>query len=764
MLRSCYKTKMVFGTDSSNQQPVQWYWSAPGALDLPFPTPFVSRNYVEKGIWPDIGEVEEAPRPYRKGDFPIPVPGTGLPCGPVPTFEDGYPGPNPPGLNRNDFGLAFCCGDQTDLNGQPLFLFWPGAITPHGTKHYVNASISAKNTAQHAISGTIAGVESISHGVNALVAEQKTATHDVGSVLALKEEASHLVNACLRAIRTASHDASATIAQQVTAGHDFNAILSDQGLIAHTVTSVISPLPGVAIYVNTNGGWICPPGVTSVNAFLWGAGGAGAYAFGASAAGAGGGGGGFAAKWNCPVRPTVTYFFHASDTNPTRINIFPFEFGDIRAIYGQDASGGTPGAGNGGIGGDLNYTGGTGGTVGGGVLGQFGGGGGQAAGPWGDGADGNDAAATESGNASPSLADMGYGGCGGNALNPSTGQQGGTPGGGGGGSGFAGGTFVGAGAGGGGMLILTWQAAVHFVNAVIKDSGVITHSVDAVIANLGSATHAVTSFISGSQTAQHTVKGVIALERSLVHTINAQIAKKNNITHTINALIGAKKTGSHTASGYVGSILRAIQFSGSTSQTCGVSNPTGLPTSALTVTFWTRPLSLPSTSAMFWSYGHIANGNYLDCFWQPNGGVYQPWAGNGSTFIHGSGGLSVNSLYFITVTFSSNTVSVYLNGNTLQASGSVGATTIGSDTVQLGILNAVFPINARMKDWRMYNRVLSGTEINTIYNAGTQTYSDGVTSGLSMWLKINEGGGNTLYDSIGSNNMTMSNVSWVANL
>ncbi len=116
---------MCFGTNEAFAPAVQWYWCEPSAKDLGIPTPFASRNYLEAGTWPATGEVEGASRPWRNGSFAITVLGQGGPCGCREVIEEGCPVPIPPGLPRDDYGLAWCCFSQAALSGQPLFLFYP---------------------------------------------------------------------------------------------------------------------------------------------------------------------------------------------------------------------------------------------------------------------------------------------------------------------------------------------------------------------------------------------------------------------------------------------------------------------------------------------------------------------------------------------------------------------------------------------------------------------------------------------------------------
>jgi hypothetical protein len=69
LLRSCYSTRMrFFSNDLTIETPVLWYFTEPGAKWCGLPNVFNSRNwYGGTTGWPDLGEVEGAPRPWADG-------------------------------------------------------------------------------------------------------------------------------------------------------------------------------------------------------------------------------------------------------------------------------------------------------------------------------------------------------------------------------------------------------------------------------------------------------------------------------------------------------------------------------------------------------------------------------------------------------------------------------------------------------------------------------------------------------------------------
>jgi hypothetical protein len=112
---------MVFGPNSSRADLIRWYFAADGAKHLEFPTPFVSRNWDQWEVWPDVGEIQFGVRPRNDGSFPIVVPGQKAPCGERTVWERGTVGTPLPIYPRNMFGIAACCGGLIAPLGEPTF-------------------------------------------------------------------------------------------------------------------------------------------------------------------------------------------------------------------------------------------------------------------------------------------------------------------------------------------------------------------------------------------------------------------------------------------------------------------------------------------------------------------------------------------------------------------------------------------------------------------------------------------------------------------
>lgn len=103
---------MRFGTTPESDRKVTWYFTAPGAKLLPYPTAFGSRNWAsEKTGWTYPGEVEGASRTWSNGARRPEFIGQS-PCGAAVHWQEGFGAGNPADLPANEDDVPFCCLGQ----------------------------------------------------------------------------------------------------------------------------------------------------------------------------------------------------------------------------------------------------------------------------------------------------------------------------------------------------------------------------------------------------------------------------------------------------------------------------------------------------------------------------------------------------------------------------------------------------------------------------------------------------------------------------
>lgn len=175
---------------------------------------------------------------------------------------------------------------------------------------------------------------------------------------------------------------------------------------------IVSSLRKVSVYT-ASGSWTAPEGVTAINVWVVGRGGAAANDGGTDLRPQGGGGGGASFKRFTDIVPGTTYTFTIDDTATTFRTISATK-GANGAQVASAVNGAAPGVGSGG---DINLTGGVGSHTNFASAPSHGGGGGAGAGPWG----GSGAPGSVT---STAYAGGNYGGGGGGAVNGSGGAGG----------------------------------------------------------------------------------------------------------------------------------------------------------------------------------------------------------------------------------------------------------------------------------------------------------------------------------------------------
>ncbi len=108
---------------------------------------------------------------------------------------------------------------------------------------------------------------------------------------------------------------------------------------------------------------------------------------------------------------------------------------------------------------------------------------------------------------------------------------------------------------------------------------------------------------------------------------------------------------------------------------------------------------------------------------------------------------SLNTWNFYTMVLNGDVLKGYLNGEEKDTVTGVATSDTNIEDLHIGeATGGNFRIKGMIDEIRIYNRVLSETEIQTLYRG------ENVSKGLVLWLPFNEGGGTIAYDHSGENN------------
>ena len=160
----------------------------------------------------------------------------------------------------------------------------------------------------------------------------------------------------------------------------------------------------------------------------------------------------------------------------------------------------------------------------------------------------------------------------------------------------------------------------------------------------------------------------------------------------------------------------AYAFNGTNSQVnCGT--PAFLRvTAAASVSLWVNMTAYTALNGFF-NYG---GGGY----WLTADSTGLPSYYITSTNLTGPSVLGLNQWYLVTGTFTSGERKLYINGNQVAADTGGGAATINNyaSDCQIGSVKSVGGrfMNGKMDDVRIYNRVLTAAEVQSLYSAGAQ--------------------------------------------
>jgi len=184
-----------------------------------------------------------------------------------------------------------------------------------------------------------------------------------------------------------------------------------------------------------------------------------------------------------------------------------------------------------------------------------------------------------------------------------------------------------------------------------------------------------------------------------------------------------------------GKVGNALSFNG-VSAAVTIPASTQYDTSTFTMSFWIKPLSLNSGGQ--WNnivmgreaytlkgfrFGLASNG--APRFWTTQSG--------GSITLASTAAAPLNAFAHVVVTYDGSTARMYVNG---VQSGTASGTYVPPSGVDLTIdggIGGTIPSNSVIDDVRWYNRALSASEIQTLYNNGSvpDTASPSIPAGLS---------------------------------
>lgn len=221
-----------------------------------------------------------------------------------------------------------------------------------------------------------------------------------------------------------------------------------------------------------------------------------------------------------------------------------------------------------------------------------------------------------------------------------------------------------------------------------------------------------------------------------------------------------------------GGINKAVKLTSSGSQYINIGNKTSLISTTISIELWVKLLDSLSDYEGIYTNKYDVNYGINICI-ERAGSIHYIAAllGNGSDFRYLTAENTlpqINTWYHIVVTHDgvTNEAKIYVNGNL------EGTTTFGlayytnSDPTIIGKFYTGYDglfLNGIVDEVRVYNRVLSSTEVSYNYNNGEGRYTPYSTNGLVGWWHLDEGEGTTAYDSSGNGNdgTLINNPTWV---
>ncbi|QNR25456.1 LamG-like jellyroll fold domain-containing protein [Croceimicrobium hydrocarbonivorans] len=194
----------------------------------------------------------------------------------------------------------------------------------------------------------------------------------------------------------------------------------------------------------------------------------------------------------------------------------------------------------------------------------------------------------------------------------------------------------------------------------------------------------------------------------------------------------------------------------------------------MTLSMWVNPTTVSTGWPDFDGYAGFRNETNADFYILQLGGtdVEARFRNSGGTVytITANSALNLNSWNHFVLTYDGSTLSLYQDGTFVSSIPATGSFSSSSETFNLGFLpfsGNNFMFDGQLDDVGLWNRALSSTEVNTLYNACGMDLTD---PSLKLSYEFNQGtaggsnsGISSLTDSKGNINGTLSNFTLSGN-
>lgn len=190
---------------------------------------------------------------------------------------------------------------------------------------------------------------------------------------------------------------------------------------------------------------------------------------------------------------------------------------------------------------------------------------------------------------------------------------------------------------------------------------------------------------------------------------------------------------------------KAVSFNGSNEITA---SDALLPTGDRTIAMWIYPSAAQDKAVL--GYGTLSSGAMFDVMLY-GGKFCVHWFGNSCDEFSNTG-YTAGRWQFLVLTMTSGTISIYIDG-TFKSSYGAGISTTRAGVLHIG--NGAYSsynyFTGALDELRIYNRVISATEITSLYASSVLQFKNGAQGLVGYW-PFNEGTGTVAIDKTGQGN------------